>query len=98
VPGVRGEQRRAATAGVGGRVQYGPNAHAHAADLTCANYVPVRRAARLLGSMLGLEVSVEFVAGARGKAAARLEPFMARVRQLFTTGPWLPPAIAPGAG
>jgi hypothetical protein len=48
--------------------------------------------------MLGLEVSVGFVAGARGKAAARLEPFMARVRQLFTTGPWLPPAIAPGAG
>ncbi len=72
-----------APAPVTGRAQYGPDAHAHAANLTCANHVPVRRAAGLLGSMLGLEVSVGFVAGVRGKAAGRLEPFMARVRELL---------------
>ncbi len=33
--------------------------------------------------MLGLEVSVGFVAGVRGKAAARLEPFMGRVGALL---------------
>jgi len=27
--------------GVGGRVQYGPGVLAHAANLTCANHVPV---------------------------------------------------------
>src|SRR6266705_1366093 len=72
-----------APAPVTGRAQYGPDAHAHAANLTCANHVPVRRAAGLLGSMLGLEVSVGFVAGVRGKAAGRLEPFMARIRELL---------------
>ena len=69
--------------GVTGRAQYGPDAHAHAADLTLANHVPVRRAAGLLGSMLGLDTSVGWVAGARGKAAGLLEPFVERVVALL---------------
>jgi transposase len=72
--------------GVTGRAQYGPDALAHAASLTCGNYVPVRRAARLLASMLGLGVSAGFVWEARGRAASRLGPFMERVRQLLREG------------
>src|SRR5213083_706638 len=69
--------------GVGGRVQYGPGVRAHAANLTCANYVPVGRAAGLLADTLGVRCSVGFVAGARGAAAGRLGPFMERVRELL---------------
>lgn len=68
-----------APAGVSGRAQYGPGVHAHAANLTVANHVPVGRAARLLGDMLGVDVSVGFVAGVRGKAAGGLGPFGERV-------------------
>jgi transposase len=64
-----------APVGVTGRVQYGPGVHAHAANLTVANHVPVGRAAALLGSMLGVGCSAGFVAGVRGKAAGRLGPF-----------------------
>jgi transposase len=69
--------------GVGGRVQYGPGVCAHAANLTCVNYVPVGRAARLLADTLGVGCSVGFVAGVRGEAAAWLGPFMERVRWLL---------------
>ncbi len=69
--------------GVGGRVQYGPGVWAHAANLTCANHVPVGRAARLLADTLGVRASVGFVAGARGVAAGRLGPFMERVGELL---------------
>ena len=72
-----------APAGVTGRAQYGPEVHAQAANLTVANHVPVGRAAGLLGGMLGVEVSVGFVAGVRGKAAGRLGPFLERVRELL---------------
>src|SRR6266487_609702 len=65
------------------RAQYGPEVHAQAANLTVANHVPVGRAAGLLGGMLGVEVSVGFVAGVRGKAAGRLGPFLERVRELL---------------
>src|SRR6266542_336878 len=71
----------AAQAGVTGRAQYGPEVHAQAANLTVANHVPVGRAAGLLGGMLGVEVSVGFVAGVRGKAAGRLEPVRELLRQ-----------------
>ena len=69
--------------GVGGRVQYGPGVWAHAANLTCANHVPVGRAAGLCADLLGCAVSVGFVAGARGRAAGRLGPFMERVGALL---------------
>jgi transposase len=66
-----------------GRAQYGPGVHAHAANLTVANHVPVGRAARLLSDLLGVGCSVGFVAGVRGRAAGLLEPFMERVRELL---------------
>ncbi|HZD03122.1 MAG TPA: IS66 family transposase, partial [Actinomycetes bacterium] len=72
-----------APAGVGGRVQYGPGVRAHAANLTCANHIPVGRAAGLLSDLLGVGCSVGFVAGVRGMAASRLGPFMERVRELL---------------
>src|SRR6266536_3551798 len=66
-----------------GRAQYGPGVHAHAANLTVANHVPVGRAAGLLGDLLGVGCSVGFVAGVRGRAAGLLGPFMERVRWLL---------------
>ena len=69
--------------GVTGRVQYGPLVHAKAALATCAHYLPVARAARLVAALTGAPVSAGFAAGVRGKAAARLEPFMDRVRDLL---------------
>ena len=72
-----------APAGVTGRVQYGPRVHASAALAVCANYLPVARAARLVAALTGVSVSAGFTAGIRGKAAARLGPFMGRVRDLL---------------
>jgi transposase len=78
-----------APAGVTGRVQYGPRAHASAALAVCANHLPVARAARLVAALTGVQVSAGFVAGIRGKAAARLGPFMERVRELLHAAPVL---------
>ncbi|MGH4011641.1 MAG: IS66 family transposase [Pseudonocardiaceae bacterium] len=66
------------------RVQYGPRVRARAAELVCAHYLPVARAARLMRSMLGVGVSTGFVATVRRRAAQLLEPtFLPRVRQLL---------------
>jgi transposase len=65
------------------RVQYGPRVHAGTALAVCANYLPVARAAKLVAALTGVSVSAGFTAGIRGKAAARLGPFMARVRDLL---------------
>ena len=70
-------------AGITGRAQYGPEVHAQAANLACAHHVPVTRAAQLMGAMAGVNVSAGWMAGVRGKAAARLEPFMERARELL---------------
>jgi len=78
-----------APAGVTGRVQYGPGVHAKAALATCANYLPVARAAKMVAAYTGVNVSAGFVAGVRGKAAARLGPFMDRVRELLRAAPVL---------
>ena len=43
-----------APAGAAGRVQYGPDTHAHAANLVCGNHIPVQRAAKLMAVMLGV--------------------------------------------
>jgi len=75
--------------GVTGRVQYGPLVHAKAALATCAHYLPVARAASLVARLTGVNVSAGFVAGVRGKAAARLGPFMDRVRELLASVPVL---------
>ena len=69
--------------GVTGRAQYGPEVHAQAANLASAHYIPVVRAAQLMGDLAGVTVSAGFMAGVRGKAAARLEPFMDHVRGLL---------------
>ncbi len=78
-----------APAGVTGRVQYGPLVHAKTALATCAHYLPVARAARLVAALTGVNVSTGFVAGVRGKAARRLGPFMIRVRELLGAVPVL---------
>ncbi len=67
------------------RAQYGPGVLARAAELTCAHYLPVGRAAALMGSLLGVEVSTGFMAGVRGRAARLLEvQFLPRVRQMLS--------------
>ncbi|MGH3124405.1 MAG: IS66 family transposase, partial [Streptosporangiaceae bacterium] len=78
-----------APAGVSGRAQYGPLVHAQAALAVCANYLPVARAARMIAALTGVRVSAGFAAGVRGKAAARLGPFMDRVRELLPAAPVL---------
>jgi transposase len=75
--------------GVTGRAQYGPGVHARAALAVCAHYLPVARAAKLVAALTGVNVSAGFVAGVRGKAAARLGPFMDQVRQLLAAVPVL---------
>jgi transposase len=69
--------------GITGRAQYGPEVHAQAANLASAHHIPVVRAAQLMGDLAGVRVSAGFMAGVRGKAAARLEPFMDHVRGLL---------------
>jgi transposase len=74
----------AAPASAPARVQYGPGVLARAAQLLCAHYLPVVRATRLMRSMLGVSVSVGFMAGVRGRAARALEQtFLPRVRELL---------------
>jgi transposase len=69
--------------GITGRAQYGPEAHARAANLASAHHIPIGRAAQLMGDMTGLPVSAGWMAGVRHKAAGKLEPFMDRVRALL---------------
>lgn len=56
---------------------------ARAALAVCAHHLPVARATKLVAAFTGVNVSAGFVAGVRGKAAARLGPFMDRVRALL---------------
>jgi transposase len=78
-----------APAGVTARAQYGPLVHAKTALAVCAHYLPVARAARLVAALTGVSVSAGFTAGIRGKAAARLGPFMDRARELLHAVPVL---------
>ena len=71
-------------AGVTARAQYGPGVLARAAELLCAHYLPVGRAAGLMASMLGVSPSTGFMAGVRARAARLLEQqFLPRVRELL---------------
>ena len=72
-----------APARITSRAQYGPEAHAQAANLASAQHIPVARAAQLMGDMTGLRVSAGWMAGVRHKAAGPLEPFMDHVRGLL---------------
>ena len=70
--------------GAPARAQYGPRVLAATAELTCAHYLPVGRAAALLATLAGIQVSVGFVAGVRGRTARLLEQaFLPRVRELL---------------
>src|SRR6266545_916724 len=60
------DHQRAGAGRVSGRVQYGPGVCAHAANLTCANHIPVGRAAGLLSDMLGVGCSVGLWPGCGG--------------------------------
>jgi zinc-finger binding domain of transposase IS66/Transposase IS66 family len=62
--------------GITARAQYGPEAHAQAANLASVHYIPVARAAQLMGD-------AGWMAGVRHKAAGRLEPFIYWVRVLL---------------
>ena len=71
-----------------GRVQYGPGVTARAAWLTCAHFLPVRRARRVLNALLGFAVSPGWVAGLRAQAARLLETrFLPHVRALIAAAP-----------
>lgn len=71
-----------------GRAAYGPRVKARAAWLTCAHFLPVRRARLALNALVGFEVSDGFVAGMRAKAARLLEDaFLPAVRALIATAP-----------
>ena len=59
--------------GVRARASFGPETHAQAANLTCGNFVPSRRAAALMAEMAGIGVSAGWIAGVRAKAAALVE-------------------------
>jgi transposase len=71
--------------GVRARASFGPETHAQAANLTCGNYVPSRRAAALMAQMAGVRVSAGWIAGVRGKAAALVgsSGFTGLVRELL---------------
>lgn len=75
--------------GVTGRMQYGPGVHAAAALAVCGHFLPVRRAARLVGDLTGVRISAGFAASVRGKAASLLAPFTDWVRQLLAAVPVL---------
>jgi transposase len=102
-PGCGAVSEGVLPAGVRARASYGPEAHAQAANLTCGSYIPVGRAAVLLGQLAGLEVSTGWMAGLRGKTAALVEAsgFPERVRDLLKTAPAVhadeTPARAAGA-
>ena len=62
-----------------------PRVLATAAELTCAHYLPIGRAATLLATLAGIGVPVEFVASVRARTARLLEAaFLPRVRELLT--------------
>src|SRR5205823_2116764 len=64
-------------------VQWGPSVAARGVLATLAHHLPYGRAAVLLRQLAGVAVTVGFLVAARGRAAALVEPFMVRVRQLL---------------
>lgn len=65
------------------RASYGPDTHAQACNLVVGHFLPVGRAVAVLRQLDGIIVSTGWMAGVRGKAAARLEPFMEHARGLL---------------
>jgi transposase len=65
------------------RASYGPDTHAQACSLVVGHFLPIGRAVAVLRQVGGITVSTGWMASVRGKAAARLEPFMDHVRLLL---------------
>jgi transposase len=55
------------------RMQYGPKTVATAAEVTCAQYMPIGRGTVLLNALTGLHVSTGFMAQVRSRAAQLVE-------------------------
>jgi transposase len=72
-----------------GRTQYGPEAHARAANLVVAHHISIHRATLVMCQMSGLKVSAGWMASVRGKAAALLEGFITHLTALLRTAPAL---------
>lgn len=69
------------------RASFGPETHAQAANLTCANHVPVQRAAGLMSQMAGVTVSAGWVAGFTNNEAERtIRPV--KVQRRSSRGCW----------
>jgi transposase len=78
-----------APAGVTGRVQYGPGVKARLVYLRAAQFLPFGRAAATLGDLCRLRPSTGTIVTVIGQAAARLGPFLDRVRLLLRAAPVL---------
>jgi transposase len=78
-----------APTGVTGRVQYGPGLKAAVLTVRAAHFTPFARTGRLVGSLTGVRVSTGSVAAFTREAAARLAPFLQRVRALLRAAPVL---------
>ncbi|MDQ5828046.1 MAG: IS66 family transposase [Chloroflexota bacterium] len=85
-----GDDCRDVVSAPGSPVRIGPEALARAALLTCGHFLPVGRARTLLKALCGIEVSIGFVAGIRGRAARKLEKkFRAHLQDLLASAPVL---------
>jgi transposase len=86
-PGCGTVTEGALPARVRARASFGPETCAQAANLTAGHYIPVHRAALLMGQLGGITVSAGWMAGIRGRAAGLVEAsgFMTRVRELLKT-------------
>ena len=78
--GVFPEQVRAAAC-------YGPGVRGLASYLMVAHHLPVERAARVLGDVLGASCSVGMLAGLAAEAAGGLGGFVERVREQLAQAP-----------
>jgi transposase len=74
---------------VTGRVQFAPAVKARGVLLNLWHHVPFRRAAELMRELVGVRISVGALVGYRAEAAARLGPFLERVRVLLGLEPVL---------
>ncbi len=92
-----GDDRAETLAAPGSPVRIGPETLARAALLSCAHYLPVGRSRHLLEALCGIDVSTGFLAGARGRAARRLErQFLPHLRALLASAPVLHADETPG--
>jgi transposase len=70
-------------AGAGAPVRYGPGVAAVAVWLMVAQHLPVARTAQILADLLGVQVSLGWLAGLTERAAPRLSGFSDRLRALI---------------